>query len=92
MPLPSPLHRRAFLLAASRRRRVVELSCERLYMRYVDARSEGRTEEFLLALERHLAMAGEIRLTAREWLARDDFRADVGWLLREPRAGRHHQS
>lgn len=80
------MDRRAFLFGATRRRRALELSCERLYMRYLDARSEGRSEQFLLALERDLAAAGEIRLTGREWLTRDDFRAAVTRLLPEPRA------
>jgi RND family efflux transporter MFP subunit len=61
---------------------VRELSCERLYMKYQDARTEGRLQEFLSGLERDLRNAGAVRLTSREWLAREDFRRDVGRLLR----------
>jgi RND family efflux transporter MFP subunit len=51
-------------------------------MRYADARSEGRIPEFLRTVERELERADGVRLTSRQWLARDDFRRDVGPLLR----------
>ena len=86
------MNRRGFLLAAARPRPVTELSCERLYMRYLDARGAGRTQEFLVALERDLTLAAEIRLTGREWLAHDDFRAAVEPLLRECRPGRRRHA
>jgi membrane fusion protein, multidrug efflux system len=77
--------RRDFLRRASPPR-VVELSCERLYMKYADARSEGRVPEFLDRLAHDLEGTDEIRLTSREWLAREDFRSDVGPLLQARRA------
>lgn len=76
------IDRRAFLLQCRPPRRLVELSCERLYMNYLDARSDGRVREFLEALERELETADEVRLTDRAWLARDDFRAHIEPLLR----------
>lgn len=77
---PDRINRRAFLLPKPRVR-VLELSCERLYMQYADARSGGRLPEFLKGVERELEAADSVRLTAREWLARDDFREQVEPLL-----------
>jgi hypothetical protein len=51
-------------------------------MRYVDARSAGVLPALLLALEDELRAADEIRLTDREWLAREDFRRDLAPVLR----------
>lgn len=79
------ISRRDFLRRTSQPR-VIELSCERLYMKYADARSEGRVPEFLSGLAQELEQPGEVRLTSREWLARDDFRGDVGPLLHARRA------
>jgi hypothetical protein len=76
------VNRRTFLTGRSRLT-TLELSCEQLYMRYSDARAEGRLREFLSALQRSIADAGDVRLTAPEWFAHDDFAADVGPLLRE---------
>ena len=86
MAPPFRSSRRRFLVTAARPGRVVELSCESLYMKYVDARSMGRLEQFLEALELQVLRAGGVRLLQREWLACDDFRVDVGPLLRR-RAG-----
>ena len=76
MATRGPVSRRAFLLRTPPQR-VLELSCERLYMKYADARSEGRLEDFLRDLAREVGEADHVRLTAREWLARDDFRTDL---------------
>lgn len=73
--------RRRFLTRAIGRRRGVEVSCERLYVHYVDAHRAGRVSEFLTALRQEVAGADEIRVTDREWLARDDFRRAVAPLI-----------
>jgi hypothetical protein len=73
--------RRTFL-TAGRSVTTLELSCEQLYMRYSDARAEGRLADFLYALQRSIDAAGDVRLIAPEWLAQEDFEADVGPLLR----------
>lgn len=85
MASPPRMHRRTFLVAAARRPRVLELSCERLYMKYLDARTSGRAQQFLADLRRDLAHADEVRLIGPEWLTREDFREDVGPLLLQPR-------
>lgn len=83
------MNRRDFFLhRTARQPRIVEICCERLYIRYVDARSEGRLPEFLRMLERELEAADEVHVTAREWLSRDDFRADVESLLTPPLSAR----
>jgi hypothetical protein len=76
------LNRRDFLKRTTRASRVLELSCERLYMRYVDARGAGRLPEFLHTLEVEIAAADEVRVTGREWLSHDDFRQDLDPVLR----------
>jgi hypothetical protein len=74
------MNRRRFLRRAIGRT-AVDLSCERLYVQFVDASLSGRLPEFLQRLEREVAAAGEICLTHREWLSRDDFRRAVGPCL-----------
>ena len=81
MASPPRVNRRTFLVAATRPPRVLELSCERLYMQYLDACAAGRAQQFLAALQRDVAGADEIRLSGREWLTREDFRDRVGPLL-----------
>jgi hypothetical protein len=79
---PESISRRRLLLRAGRRPRVLELSCERLYVRYVDACSTGAVPQFLSELQRTLSAADRVRLTDREWLAHDDFRAAIEPSLR----------
>ena len=73
--------RRDFLLlrplTVSADRSSVELSCERLYMRYLDSIDECTTADLLDSLARDLGDARTLRLTATTWLAREDFRS---WL------------
>ena len=92
MPPPSRIDRRDFLLAIGRPRRVLELSCERLCMQYLAARADGRLAQLIAALERQLSDVDELRLLDREWLAHDDFRAELGpVLLGRERGGRIHR-
>jgi hypothetical protein len=68
--------RRDFLrLGASRGRQRTELSCERLYMRYLDSIDECTTADLRDSIERDLRDARMVRLTAAAWLSREDFRA-----------------
>jgi hypothetical protein len=76
------VNRRDFLRRTARRSRIVEICGERLYIRYVDARSVGRLQQLLQSLELELRTADEVRLTGREWLAREDIRRDLGRVLR----------
>jgi hypothetical protein len=77
----SGLSRREFLLLRATRDREAELSCERLYMRYVDAAVDGTTARLFEALARDLQNADVVRLTDAEWLADDDLNAGVARIL-----------
>jgi hypothetical protein len=88
MASPDPISRRRFLRRTVRAPRVVELSCERLYIRYMDAVGAGRLSQFSCALDGELSGADIVKLTDREWLARDDFRAAVERSLDGCRARR----
>jgi hypothetical protein len=71
------MQRRDFLLLRTGRDNVVELSCERLYMRFVDAEAEGTTGQLFESLARELRSARTVRLTETEWLAHDRLSAEV---------------
>lgn len=53
------------------------LSCERLYMRYLDSIDELATDSLAASLEQDLRGLKTVRVTGTSWLAREDFRA---WL------------
>ena len=74
--------RRDFLSWSTRPRRTVVLSCEKLYMEYVDAHAAGELARFLRQVQQLLAGAGGVEITGHEWLAREDFRRHVEPLLR----------
>ena len=71
-----------FLHRTAGQPRIVEICCERLFMKYVDARSAGSLPQLLQSLALELRTADEIRLTGREWLAREDIRRDLEPVLR----------
>ena len=80
--------RRAFLTASAAKPRVLALSCERLYIRYLAARDTNRVQEFLASLAIELETADHVHLRDPEWLDRDDFRAAVYEILhRRPITG-----
>lgn len=68
------LNRRRFLRRVAGQGTTAELSCERLYMRYLEAAYAGRVPDFVSALRREIRDADEVRLIRCEWLARDEFR------------------
>ncbi|MEO5895529.1 MAG: hypothetical protein ABIS06_07500 [Vicinamibacterales bacterium] len=74
------MSRRRFLLRAARPA-TPELSCERLFMQYTDAKSEGRLRQFVESVTHHLEGSTAVRLTGREWLARDEFRRVIEPLI-----------
>ena len=79
---PAPLNRREFLLLRlDPEDGRIELSCERLLMKYVDAQVDGTTMELFARLTRELAGAREVRLTDTQWLAREDFAGALGRAL-----------
>ena len=58
-----------------------ELSCEQLYMRFVDAEADGTTARLFDVLAQDLTQARVVRLTDRSWLARADLNAKVDEIL-----------
>jgi hypothetical protein len=83
MPSSNPIDRRRFLTRALRKPVVRSLSCERLYVRYLEALNDDRVAQFVAHVEAQCVGADEIELTDREWLdARDDFRQTLDVALR----------
>jgi len=80
------LDRRSFLLLRpTREPRAFELSCEQLYMRYVDARLAKRRDRLFDRLRADLRDVHELRLLHRDWLTDDDLRSRVETLIEELR-------
>jgi len=53
---------------------VIELSCEQLLMKYLDARVDGAAADLFARLNEELRGARELRLVDTTWLAREDLR------------------
>ena len=79
------MNRRDFL--ALRTGEAAVLSCERLYMRYVDSQMEGTTRQFFDHLALDLRGVRAVRLTETSWLARGDLRIHLDAVLGAFRAG-----
>ena len=80
------LDRRSFLLLRpTREPRTFELSCEQLYMRYVDARLPKRRDRLFDRLRTELGQVEELHVLHREWLTVDDLRMRVEALTNELR-------
>jgi len=77
------MRRRDFCLLQAGHRRVLDVSCERLYMQYVDARLEGRSESFLERVREGLRGAHTVKLHQAFWLEHESLREIVGPVLRE---------
>lgn len=77
--------RRAFLMACMPKPRVLAVSCERLYLRHMEARRVGQLAEFLTVLTAEVDAADLIRLSGESWLDREIFRQDVEPILRRRR-------
>ena len=81
------MNRRDFLLMRpGPRGAVLELKCEQLYMRYVDARLHGSTRLLMGRIQRRLQDAGELRMTDTAWLCDQDLRRDLDELVAAFRA------
>jgi hypothetical protein len=76
------MNRRDFLLLRLARDEVAELSCERLFMQYVDAFAEGNTKPLFDALGEDLKRTRTVRLTDVSWLAREDLKTPLESVLR----------
>jgi hypothetical protein len=80
------MNRRDFLTAKPPRAGTVELSCERLYMRYVDAQANGTEAEVFAWVEGQLEDASELRLRDTEWLEQAELKRGLVQALAAFRA------
>jgi hypothetical protein len=76
------MDRRDFLLLRTGRDNAIELSCERLYMRFVDAEADGTTARLFEALAREVRSARTVRLTDTHWLANDKLKSELERIFR----------
>ena len=79
------MNRRDFL--ALRTGQAALLSCERLYMRYLDSQIDGTTPQFFDRLAGDLRGVSTVRLTQTSWLARADLKAQLEAVLDAFKAG-----
>lgn len=85
--MSTAINRRDFLLLRVGRDDVAELSCERLFMRFVDATAMGHTGRLFETLATDLQRTRVVRLTDVSWLAREDLKAPLEAVLGTFRAG-----
>ena len=78
------LRRRDFL--ALRVHAPAVLSCEHLYMRYLDSQMDGTTAQLFDSLATDLRRVNAVRLTETTWLARADLKAQLDAVLETFRA------
>ena len=79
------MNRRDFL--ALRTGQTALLSCERLYMRYLDSQIDGTTPQLFDRLAGDLRGVSTVRLTQTSWLARADLKAQLEAVLDAFKAG-----
>jgi hypothetical protein len=76
------MDRRDFLmLRAGRAGNMAVLSCEQLYMRFVDARADGTATELFDHLADDLRTVKAVRLVHTSWLSDDDLKQHVDRVL-----------
>jgi hypothetical protein len=73
------IERRDFLLLRAGHPAV--LSCEQLFMRFLDAQMNGGIAPLFAALEDDLREAKTVHLADRSWLSRDDFKRELDAVL-----------
>ena len=73
--------RRDFLLMRVNRTDAVVLSCEQLYMRYVDARASGSTQALFDNLQSDLHGVKKLRLIKTSWLADENLSRELDRVL-----------
>jgi len=73
--------RRDFLLLRVGTDREIELSCEQLYMRFVDAQVDGTVPRLFATLDDDLSAVTRVRLVDRSWLASGDLKRELDVVL-----------
>jgi len=77
----APITRRDFFLVGSGRTRTLNVSCQQLYMTFIDATVDGSTVALIDRLQTDLAHASHLRLLETSWLARQDFKTMLTPLI-----------
>jgi hypothetical protein len=75
------MQRRDFLLLRTAADREIELSCEQLYMRFVDAQAEGTVPRLFAVLAEDLSRVSTVRLVERSWLSSGELRTQLDAAL-----------
>ena len=86
MPVEILNRRDLLLLGINRRNRSVELSCERLYMKFCDSHLNNSTHELFERLEIELRGIEDLRLVDTAWLMCQVFRDRLEPILITVRA------
>lgn len=68
------MNRREFLFLTKDRRDSAELSCEQLYMRYLDSTLDGTTPQLFETIENNLSAVTSLHLTDAAWLSCDELK------------------
>ena len=68
------MNRRDFLFFAKHRKNTAELSCEQLYMRYVDSTRDGSTPQLFKNVEDSLAAVTVLNVRDASWLTCDELK------------------
>ena len=77
----TPVNRRDFLLLRAGQPAV--LSCEQLFMRFIDSQADGSTARLFDQLADDLRRVTEVRLVDTSWRSRDDFNRHLAPVLEE---------
>lgn len=67
------MNRRDFLFLRTEGRSTV-LSCESLFMRFIDAQNDGTVEQLFANLARDLEQVTSVSLVDRSWLSREELK------------------
>jgi len=68
------MNRREFLFFTKDRKSTAELSCEELYMRYLDSTLDGTTSQFFQNIEQRLSSVSSLHLADAAWLDCDELK------------------
>ena len=80
------MDRRDFLLLRTGCGQPLELSGERLYMRFVDAEADGTSDRLFEGLAGELGATRAVRVTGAEWLSDERLKARIDPILARFRA------
>ena len=68
------MNRREFFFFTTERKNAAKVSCEQLYMRYIDSTLDGSTSQLFENIEQSLATVNTLQLTDAAWLKCEELR------------------